>query len=219
MIRRRLSGEPIQHITNKAFFRTISVQVGPGVFVPRPETEVLAGWAIDQVRQGCRMVVELCAGSGAISRAIAAEVPGADQWAVEREDLAYAYLCENLVGTAVVPVHADMAEALPNLDGQVDLVVANPPYVPTDEQLPDDVRHDPPPALFSGPLGLDATRTVAEVAWRLLRPGGVVGSEHGDNQGEAVRSIFMQACFADTVTNHDLAGRPRFITASKPVVT
>ena len=219
MIRRRLAGEPIQHITKLAYFRTISVQVGPGVFIPRPETEVLAGWAIDQVRLGCRVVVELCAGSGAISTAIAAEALGADQWAVEREDLAYSYLTTNLVGTAVVPVHADMAEALPALEGQVDLVVANPPYVPTAEQLPYDVRHDPPTALFSGPLGLDATRTVATVAWRLLRPGGVVGSEHGDNQGEAVRSIFAETCFVDTVTNHDLAGRPRFITARKPVVT
>ena len=215
-IGRRLSGEPVQHITGEAYFRTISVRVGPGVFVPRPETEVLAGWAVDQVRQGRRTVVELCAGSGAISSSIASESPGAAQWAVERDQRAYGYLTANLAGTGVASVHADMAVALRDQDGLVDLVVANPPYLPDGQELPDDVRKDPPEALFSGPLGLDATRTVAAVAWRLLRPGGVVGSEHGDDQGDPVRAIFIDVGFNDVRTNRDLTGRPRFVTARKP---
>ncbi len=218
LVARRQAGQPLQHLTGRAFFRTVSVHVGPGVFIPRPETELLAGWAIDQVRAGWGRVVELCAGSGAISLAIAAESRPLAQWAVEREDPAFAYLVGNLSDGPVRPVHRDMAEALPELDGGVDLVVANPPYIPEGERdrLPLEVGRDPAEALFSGADGLDATALVAQTARRLLRPGGLVGSEHGDDQADQARRIFTGAGFVEVTTHPDLTGRPRFVTARRP---
>jgi release factor glutamine methyltransferase len=176
---------------------------------------VLTGWAIDQVKQGFGRVVELCAGSGAISRAIVTEALPSACWAVERSDQAYTYLVQNLADTCVVPVHQDMAEALRDLDGTVDLVVANPPYVPTGQQVPADVQYDPDEALYSGDDGLDAIRMVADVAKRLLRPGGVVGCEHGEDHAGEVREIFAHAGFDRISTNDDLTNRPRFVTARK----
>jgi len=210
----RISGVPLQHVTGRAYFRTISVRVGPGVFIPRPETEVLAGWAIAQVGPGSRMV-ELCAGSGAISRAICAESTPVG-WAVEASDEAYPYLVENLLDTSVIPVHGDMADTVTGLDGTIDVVVANPPYVPCGQDLPADVRHDPTDALFSGPDGLDAIRVVARVAMALLAPGGVVGCEHGEDQADEARRIFSRAGFESVHTHADLTSRPRFVTARKP---
>lgn len=215
-VARRIDGEPLQHVTGRAYFRTVSVHVGPGVFVPRPETEVLAGWAIDQVGSGRARVVELCAGSGAISLAIAAEASPSACWAVEVSDQAYPYLVENLAGTPVVPVHADMADALADLDGTVEMIVANPPYVPRAQDLPADVLHDPGEALFSGQDGLDSIRVVAKAAMRLLEPGGVVGCEHGEAQADDARRIFAQAGFEQIRTVDDLNSRPRFVTARKP---
>jgi len=211
----RISGTPLQHVTGTAYFRTTSVHVGPGVFIPRPETEVLAGWAIDQVKHGYDRVVELCAGSGAISRAIVTEASPSACWAVERSDRAYPYLVQNLAGTCVVPVYQDMAKALRDLDGTIHLVVANPPYVPTGQQVPADVQYDPDEALYSGYDGLDAIRVVADVAMRLLRPGGVVGCEHGEDHADDVREIFAEAGFAHISTTDDLTNRPRFVTARK----
>ena len=212
----RISGQPLQHVTGTAYFRTTSVHVGPGVFIPRPETEMLAGWAIDKVKHGCGRVVELCAGSGAISRAIVTEASPSACWAVERSDQAYPYLIENLASTGVVPVHQDMAGALRDLDGTIDLVVANPPYVPTGQEVPAEVRYDPEEALYSGADGLDAIRTVADVAMRLLRPGGAVGCEHGEDHAGEVREIFAAAGFDEISTTDDLTNRPRFVTARKP---
>ncbi|MDR2931237.1 MAG: peptide chain release factor N(5)-glutamine methyltransferase [Propionibacteriaceae bacterium] len=218
LVARRGGGEPLQHLLGRAFFRTIEARVGPGVFIPRPETELLAGWAIDQIQAGSMSVVELCAGSGAISLAIAAESSPASQWAVERDPVAYDYLLANLGGSRVVPVLSDMAQALPELDGTVEVVVANPPYVPQSAcaDLPVEVSWDPADAVFSGEDGLDATRVVAKVAARLLVPGGVLGSEHGDDQSEAVTQIFHQAGLVDVVSHRDLTGRPRFVTARRP---
>lgn len=212
----RVMGTPLQHITGRAYFRTISVEVGPGVFIPRPETESLAGWAIGHVRPHETAVVELCAGSGAISVAIAKESQPGSQWAVEKSEQAYSYLTKNLEGTGVVPVLADMAQALPELNGTVDVVVANPPYIPESQTLPADVLHDPGQALFSGPDGLDAIRVVAVTAMRLLKPGGAVGCEHGDDQAEQVCRIFDDAGFVQIHTCPDMGSRPRFVTAVKP---
>jgi release factor glutamine methyltransferase len=163
-------------------------------------------------------VVELCAGSGAISLAIAQESRPAHHWAVELSENAFGYLVENLRSTTVVPVHDDMATALRQLNGTIDLVVANPPYIPEidRESLPVDVSHDPSTALFSGVDGLDHLRTVAQVAKRLLKPGSVVGSEHGDDQAEQVRRIFESTGFVNIKTHLDLTSRPRFVTATKP---
>ncbi len=217
-VARRVGGEPVQHITGVAHFRTTSLRVGPGVFVPRPETETMVGWCLEQVAPGWR-VVELCAGSGAISKALAVEAPGLEQWALELSPDAVGYLTGNLAGSGVQVVEADMADALHELDAAVDLVVVNPPYVPLDawESVPTDVRdHDPHLAVFSGSDGLDALRVVAQVAARLLRPGGLLAAEHAEVQHRDVVDLYARDGHYDTVRDHrDLVGRWRFLTARR----
>ncbi|CAI9410424.1 peptide chain release factor N(5)-glutamine methyltransferase [Aestuariimicrobium sp. T2.26MG-19.2B] len=212
--RRRLAGEPVQHITGEVWFRHARLRVGPGVFVPRPETELLAGWAIDQLRgtRG-RVVVELCAGSGAISRSIADEAPGHHQYAVEISETALTFARTNLAGTEVDLRAGDMADAFHDLDSGVDLLVVNPPYVPGPTRVPTEVHHDPAAAVFAGEDGLDAVRVVAEVAARLLRDGGVLGCEHDESHPEAVRGLFERAGLTRVETHADLVGRPRYTTA------
>ncbi len=179
----------MQHLTGSTGFRYVDVEVGPGVFVPRPETEVLAGWAIDHAKASpSPVVVELCAGAGAIALSVVHEVPGASVHAVELDENAYEWAQRNLAGTGVDLRLGDMADAFGDLDGTVDVVVANPPYIPLDawESVAPEARdHDPALALWSGDDGLDAMRVVEQVAWRLLKPGGVVGAEHADVQGES----------------------------------
>jgi release factor glutamine methyltransferase len=213
-IERRCGGEPLQHITGLAYFRHLTVQVGPGVFVPRPETEVLVDWALDRLRDvgPGGQIVELCAGSGAIAASLALEADPGRIWAVERSDEAWSWLQRNLRGTIVEPVHADMAGALPDLNGDIDLVVANPPYIdPADVSLLSaEVLADPAEALFSPEHGLAASRTVVQVAWRLLKAGGWLGTEHGDQQGPAVVEIMVRQGFQDVRTYQDLTGRDRF---------
>lgn len=225
LVASRLAGTPIQHLTGRAHFRGVEVGVGPGVFIPRPETELLAGWALDRLAEIERpraesVVVELCAGSGAISKALAAEFAGPSYWAVEVSADAWPYLVRNLSGTPVRPVFGDMADALGELDGLVDLVVVNPPYVPVSAraELPADVLADPGLALFSGDDGLDAIRLVADVAARLLRPGGRVACEHDDTQGLSAPAVFAARGFADVIDHPDLNGRPRFVTAQSDAV-
>lgn len=223
LVRRRLDGEPVQHLTGRAWFRTTSVAVGPGVFVPRPETEVMTGWALERLAERpahpAPVVVELCAGSGAVSLALATEHPGVDLTAVELSGEAVAYLRRNLAGTDADVVHADMADTPSHLDGRVDLVIANPPYVPLASwaDLPADVRdHDPVLALVSGQDGLDAMRVVAGVAARLLRPGGWVCAEHAEVQADSAPAVFVGHGGYERVADHrDLAGRPRFVTARR----
>ena len=177
-------------------------------------------WCLEQVRTGSR-VVELCAGSGAISKALAIEGPALDQWALELWPDAIPYLVANLDGTDVRVVEGDMADGLHELDGTVDLVVVNPPYVPLDawESVPADVRdHDPELAVFSGVDGLDALRVVADVAARLLRPGGLLAAEHAEVQHEPVVELYARHGRFDTVRDHrDLVGRWRFVTARRVV--
>ncbi len=222
LVRRRRAGEPLQHLTGRAYFRTVEVEVGPGVFVPRPETEALAGWALERLRAAgpaeSLVVVELCAGSGAISRALASERPGPAYHAVELSADAWPYLQRNLAGTGVRAVLGDMADALPDLDAGVDLVVVNPPYVPETvrDQLPADVLRDPPEALFAGADGLAALRVVVQVAARLLKPGGWVGAEHDDTHGAAAPALFRaHGGFTDVADHRDLAGRDRFVVARR----
>ncbi len=218
LLDRRLSGEPVQYLTGRAWFRTVSVGVGPGVFIPRPETEVMTGWAIEWLanRPGNPVVVELATGSGAISAAIAAERPGCRQYAVELSPEAVRAARVNLAGTGVELVEGDLATAFADLDGTVDLVIANPPYIPLDawEYVAVDVReHEPALALFSGPDGLDTLRVVSGVSARLLRPGGVVCAEHAEVQSDAVVQIFVDTgVFGSVSDRRDLNGRPRFVT-------
>ena len=226
-IARRAAREPLQHITGSAHFRYLELEVGPGVFGPRPETEVMTGWAIDQLGKmdvAEPVVVDLGTGSGAIALAIAQEVPRARVHAVEADPLARAWAERNVtryVETARytagrVMLHAgDFADALGDLDGTVDLVISNPPYIPVGAYVEPEVsEYDPPAALWSGTDGLDAIRTVQRAARRLLRPGGLVAVEHGAPQGAAVYWVFPEEQgWRDTRNHKDLAGRDRFVTA------
>ncbi|MCA0294912.1 MAG: peptide chain release factor N(5)-glutamine methyltransferase [Actinobacteria bacterium] len=219
LVERRASGEPVQYLTGRAWFRTVGLDVAPGVFIPRPETEVMTGWAIDRLREldGEPVVVELCAGSGAISAAIAAERPGCRQYAVELGADAARAAERNLAGTGVALVEGDMADAFTELDGTVDLVIANPPYIPLAawEGVALDVRtHEPELALFSGFDGLDALKVVARVAARLLRPGGSVCAEHAEVQSQEVVDLFARTgAFTQVRDNVDYNDRPRYVTA------
>lgn len=221
LVARRLAGEPLQYLTGVAWFRTVRVRVAPGVFIPRPETEVMVGWALEQLAELGQhpVVVELCAGSGAISAAIAAERPGCRQYAVELSEPAHRAAIGNLAGTGVELRLGDMADAFTELDGQVDLVIANPPYIPLEmwEHVAAEVRtHEPEVALFSGPDGLDAMRVVAQVATRLLRPGGWVCAEHAEVQSESAVEVFSRAGGFVRIADHrDLNDRPRFVTATR----
>jgi release factor glutamine methyltransferase len=222
LVERRASREPLQHLTGSAAFRHVELAVGPGVFVPRPETELLAGWGIEQaqcvVADGrVPVVVDLCTGSGAIALAVATEVPTADVHAVELGDAAHDWAARNLARSGVDLRHGDMADAFHDLDGEVDVVLCNPPYIPLEayESVAPEARdHDPELALFSGTDGLVAMRVLERVAARLLRGSGVVGAEHADVQGEAAPHVFVATGRWSDVRDHrDLAGRPRFVTA------
>jgi release factor glutamine methyltransferase len=222
LVARRAAREPLQHLTGSAAFRHVELAVGPGVFVPRPETELLAGWAVDMARAvaaGGRtpVVVDLCTGSGAIALSVATEVPAARVHAVELDEPAHGWAERNLAGSGVDLRHGDMADAFPDLDGSVDVVVCNPPYIPLDayESVAPEARdHDPALALFSGTDGLVALRVLERVAARLLRPCGVAGAEHADVQGESAPAVFVAAGRWSDVRDHpDLTGRPRFVTA------
>lgn len=219
LLLRREAGEPVQYLTGRAWFRTVELRVAPGVFIPRPETEVMTGWAIERLAAVGEnpVVVELCAGSGAISAAIAAERPGCRQYAVELSPQAALAAESNLAGTGVVLAEGDMAGAFHELDGTVDLVIANPPYIPllAWEYVAVDVRtHEPAIALFSGPDGLDAMKVVATAAARLLRPGGLVCAEHAEVQSASAVAVFAATgAFAQVSDHTDLNDRPRFVTA------
>jgi release factor glutamine methyltransferase len=216
LVDRRARREPLQHLTGVAWFRHVELAVGPGVFVPRPETELLAGWAIEQAAEGS-VVVDLCTGSGAIAKAVKDEVPGAEVHAVELDESAYAWAERNLAGTGVDLRQGDFATAFDDLAGTVDVITCNPPYVPLEawESVAPEARdHDPHLALFSGADGLDAIRVLEHRAGVLLRPGGVVGFEHADVQGESAPAVFAgSGRWVDVRDHRDLAGRPRHTTA------
>lgn len=215
---RRIAGEPLQHITGEAPFRYEILAVGPGVFIPRPETELLVDEVLDFLASRDRVrfrVVELCAGSGAISRSLATERGGLEIYAVERSETAWPWLQRNLDGLDVTCVLGDMAGACHELDGTVDVVVANPPYVPETlrERLPPEVTRDPDEALFAGIDGLEAIRVVHQVARRLLVSGGLVAVEHDESHADQVRNLFGAPDFEGARTVVDLAGRPRHLLA------
>ncbi|MCC3651670.1 MULTISPECIES: peptide chain release factor N(5)-glutamine methyltransferase [Streptomyces] len=221
-VARREAREPLQHITGRAFFRYLELQVGPGVFVPRPETESVVGWAIDAVRAmdvAEPLIVDLCSGSGAIALALAQEVPRSRVHAVELDEGALRWARRNVEGSRVTLHQGNAFDALPELDGQVDLVVSNPPYIPLTEWeyvAPEARDHDPELALFSGEDGLDTIRGIERTAHRLLRPGGVVVVEHADTQGGQVPWIFTEERgWADAADHPDLNNRPRFATARR----
>jgi len=221
LVERRADREPLQHLTGSAGFRTIELAVGPGVFVPRPETETVAQLAIDAASgMDSPLVVDLATGSGAIALAVAAEVPAATVVGVERNPAALVWAERNAVALALPNariVEGDLADALPDLDGRVDVVVSNPPYIP-DGMIPRDpeVRlHDPADALFGGPDGLDPMRAVVATAARLLHPGGLVVVEHGEHQGAEVRALFPDDSWHPATTHRDLTDRDRATTTRR----
>lgn len=225
MVAARARRVPLQHLTGSAGFRYVDLEVGPGVFVPRPETELLAGWAVERAQDvlaggGAEppVVVDLCTGSGAIALSVVHEVPQARVHAVELDEGAFAWAERNLAGTGVDLRLGDAFAAFDDLDGAVDVVVCNPPYIPLEawESVAPEARdHDPSLALWSGDDGLDAMRALEATAWRLLRPGGVVGAEHADAQGESAPAVFADR-WSDVRDHADLAGRPRYLTARHP---
>ncbi|NYE75392.1 peptide chain release factor N(5)-glutamine methyltransferase [Microlunatus parietis] len=222
LIIRRARREPLQHLTGRAFFRHVELAVGPGVFVPRPETEVMTGWAVERLQKSIMdgnrpLVIELGTGSGAIAKALADEAPGCTVIAVERDHRAAEWAAGNLAGTGVELIKSDMAELPGDWDGRCDLVISNPPYIPWEayESVAPEARdHDPELALYSGADGLDAIRVLTGLAARLLKPGGLVATEHSDLQGEAVVALFAGHGGFGSVRDHrDLTGRSRFTTA------
>ncbi len=226
LVSRRADRVPLQHLTGSVGFRYIELEVGPGVFVPRPETESVVQWAVDAVKAHgwpAPLCVDLCTGSGTMAFALANEVPGATVHAVERDEGALAWTRRNAqnrvkAGDPEVELHLGSAEdALPGFDGTLDLVVSNPPYVATTEaHIPDPevLDHDPGIALWAGADGLDVIRLVELAARRLLKPGGLVVVEHSDRQGESAPAVFTGAGGWSEVADHrDYAGRARFVTA------
>jgi release factor glutamine methyltransferase len=218
LVDRRAQREPLQHLTGVAHFRYVTLVVGPGVFVPRPETELVAGWAIEAASTRDQPVVlDLGTGSGAIAAAVADEVPAARVHALELDERAHQWAERNLAATGVDLRQGDLATAFDDLVGQVDVIVSNPPYIPLEawESVAPEARdHDPELALWSGGDGLDAIRALEVRAAVLLRPGGVIGVEHADVQGETAPGVFAgSGRWADVKDHHDLADRPRFLTA------
>jgi len=242
LVRRRAAREPLQHLTGVAHFRGLTLRVGPGVFIPRPETEVVAQFAIDALAatpvperparsepggrdEGSRRdaapaprAVDLGTGSGALSIALANEVPHSEVWAVEVSPDAFVWAKLNARAAGATNVHlvlGDLADALPELDGTVDVVVSNPPYIPSG-MIPRDpeVRHfDPELALYGGEDGLDAVRALERTAHRLLRSGGTLVIEHAEIQGDAIRALLAGAGWRAPQTHPDLTGRPRATVA------
>jgi release factor glutamine methyltransferase len=221
MLDRRVAREPLQHITGLAYFRSLTLKVGPGVFVPRPETEQVAQFAIDALRAVAGpqpLGVDLGSGSGAITLAMATEVPHAEVYGVEVSPDAYVWTTRNRDSTGAANAHlslGDLADALPELDGRADVVISNPPYIPSDA-IPRDLEvqlYDPALALYGGPDGLDVVRQVSATARRLLHSGGTLVLEHGELQGAAVAALLRSDGWTAIATHPDLLGRDRATTA------
>jgi release factor glutamine methyltransferase len=226
LVARRAERIPLQHLIGSVQFGQARLTVGPGVFIPRPETESLVEWAVKAIAAiRTPIVVDLCAGSGAIAIAISAVRPDARVVAVERAPAALAYARRNIVahvdngGTRVELRGGDVMDErlLVDLDGVADLVVANPPYVPDGTPVAPEVgEYDPPEAVFGGPDGLAVIKPLISVAAGLLKVGGVLAIEHDDSQGESVPALLRARRVLDDVGEHaDLAGRPRFVSATR----
>jgi release factor glutamine methyltransferase len=221
MVERRAAREPLQHITGRAPFRSLDLAVGPGVFVPRPETEQVAQFAIDALRAAAGpepIGVDLGTGSGAIALALATEVPHARVYGVENSPEAFIWTRQNFRESGADNAYAvfiDLASALPELDGTVAVVISNPPYIPLGA-IPRDpeVRlFDPERALYGGEDGLDVVRQVSRTARRLLHPGGTLVLEHGELQAAAIAAILVADGWRSIASHPDFLGRDRSTTA------
>jgi len=229
LVRRREAREPLQHIVGYAAFRQVIVRTAPDVFLPRPETEIVAQQAVDETQRLADaaqepLVVDLCCGSGVIGVSVAVEVPGSRVVAIDIDPAAVNLARTNADLPGVSSIRIEVGDVcdpamLADLNGAVDVVVGNPPYIP-DDAVPLDPEvgdHDPPRALFGGGTdGLDLPRQVVGAAARLLRPGGLLVMEHADVQGAAVRDLVDRAdAFEPAITHQDLTGRDRFVRARR----
>jgi len=224
LVSRRAAREPLQHITGRAPFRSLNLAVGPGVFVPRPETEQVVQFAIDALRATATpepIGIDLGTGSGAIALAMATEVPHARVYGVEVSPLAFVWTKQNFResgATNATPVFTDLAVALPELDGTVSVVISNPPYIPR-AAIPRDpeVRlFDPEIALYGGDDGLDVVHQVSATAWRLLYSGGTLVIEHGELQAAEIAALLRADGWSSVAAHRDLVGRDRATTALRP---
>jgi release factor glutamine methyltransferase len=226
LVTERAKRVPLQHLTGSAALGEITVEVGAGVFVPRPETELLLSWGLDAIADVAEpVVVDLCSGSAALALAVAHARPDAQVHAVELDAGALAWARRNArtwadAGDTPIRLHAgDVADPalLTDLDSRVDLVLCNPPYVPIGTVVPPEVgEHDPFHAVFGGRDGLDVIRHVVACAARLLRPGGALAVEHDDTHAESVPALLTTRRLLTNVTDHeDLTGRPRYVTAKR----
>lgn len=226
LVQRRAKREPLQHITGIAAMGPVTVEVGPGVFVPRPETELLLEWGLRLLEgRTAPIVMDLCTGSGALALAVANARPDAQVFAVDNDPSALAWARRNAdvrasAGDTPIKLYSgDIADSrlFAELDGLVDLVLCNPPYVPPATDVPPEVAdHDPPQAVFAQDGGLSVIKSVVQIAARLLVHGGGVAIEHDDTHGDVVPALLTSRRVLSDVQDHvDLAGRPRFATAKR----
>jgi len=210
---------PLQHITGIAPFGPLTLLVGPGVFIPRPETEAMLEWVTAQRLPDAPVIVDLCTGSGALAIALAHHWPEARVIGIDDSDAALEYAHKNAAGTKVELVRADVTDPglLTDLDGTVDLVVANPPYVPDSAPVEPEVsQYDPPHAVFGGADGMAVINAIVGLAGRWLRPGGFFAVEHDDTTSSLTSDLVgSTGLFGDVVARKDLTHRPRFVTARR----
>lgn len=215
LLDRRCAHEPLQYLTGVAYFRHLELKVGPGVLVPRPESELLVEAVLTFIekREGAISVIDLGSGSGALALAIATEAPQTHVIAVEKSPAAIEWLKENVsfIDEKVRILESDVATALDGV--KCDVVIANPPYIPNAQELPRDVKdHEPLEALFGGEDGMKSPRLFISTASRLLKSGGFLAIEHHEEQGLEIAAVLHED-FTDILLHKDLTGRPRFTTA------
>ncbi|WP_101906599.1 peptide chain release factor N(5)-glutamine methyltransferase [Mycolicibacterium setense] len=210
---------PLQHLLGTAPFGPLTLEVGPGVFIPRPETEALLEWACARELPDNPVIVDLCTGSGALALGLAANWPDARVLAVENSPTALDFARRNAAGTRVEVLDADVTAPglLPELDAGVDLLVSNPPYIPEAAELePEVAQHDPAAALFGGADGMSVIRPIVALAARWLRDGATCAVEHDDTtSGLSVEAFTSDGHFTEVTARRDLAGRPRFVAATR----
>lgn len=221
LVSRRAAHEPLQYLTGIAYFRHLEIEVGPGVLVPRPESELLVDAVLthitnlEKVVTGEISVIDLGSGSGALALAIATEAPRSRVIAVEKSPEALEWLKKNVskISENVRVVQGDVTDVLPGV--KCDIVIANPPYIPNQQTLPRDVaEHEPHIALFGGETGLEIPQQFIGAAARLLKSGGVLAIEHTEDQGAAIDALLSRE-FVDIALHEDLTGRPRWTSAVK----
>lgn len=219
---RRVAREPLQHITGTAAFRYLELAVGPGVFTPRPETEQVVDFAFEKISKTPNpLIVDLCSGSGAIAISCKTEIPESKVFAVELSEDAYRYLVKNATNYGLSEANLrneDLQVSLSELDGQVDLVISNPPYIPNDA-IPIDLEvqlHEPSLSLYGGADGLDVVRQISTRALKLLKSGGQLVLEHADSQSNDIGKLLLTEGWLEIEARADLAGKERMISAVRP---